>query len=61
MSGRRPSSAYLPENHAMSRPPLPPITEETAIKKVRAAEDAQGAFEQAKQAAVDLAKTHARV
>jgi hypothetical protein len=45
----------------MSRPPLPPFTEETAIQKVRAAEDAQGAFERAKQAAVGLAKTHARV
>ena len=30
-------------------------------RKVRAAENAQGAFEQAKQAAVALAKMHARV
>ena len=45
----------------MSRQTLLPYTEETAIRKVRAAENAQGAFEQAKQAAVALAKMHARV
>jgi hypothetical protein len=100
MPGRRPSSDNLLKDHAMSRPPLPPFTDETATTAATGSRaygnenwhfdqstylnawlnqagataidevtfqptlltsDPPGALEQAKRAAVDLAKTHPRV
>jgi uncharacterized protein len=34
------TSTHVPEEITVSRPPLPPFTRETAVQKVRLAEDA---------------------